>query len=59
MVLLLWADVEESDLVLQEEEVSSVLWMNLDECIRGVRENSFKNCIYPEELEMVKEKATK
>ena len=56
-VFLLWADVEESDLVLQEEEVSSVRWMGLDECIKGVRENAFKNCIYPEELEMVKRKA--
>ena len=36
-VFLLWADVKENDLVLQEEEVSSVLWMNLDECIIGVR----------------------
>ena len=56
-VFLLWKDVEESDLVLQEEEVSGVLWMDLDECITGVKENSFKNCIYPEELEMVRKKA--
>ncbi|WP_330361445.1 NUDIX hydrolase [Butyrivibrio sp. VCB2006] len=56
-VYFLWADVEESDLVLQEEEVSGVLWMDLDECISGVRDNAFKNCIYPEELEMVRERA--
>nr|WP_297708579.1 NUDIX domain-containing protein [uncultured Butyrivibrio sp.] len=56
-VFLLWADVNENDLVLQEEEVSSVLWMDIDECIAGVRQNAFKNCIYPEELEMVRKKA--
>ncbi len=57
-VFLLWADVEEKDLVLQEEEVSAVRWMNLDECIEGVRANAFKHCIHPEELEMVKARAT-
>ncbi len=53
----MWADVEENDLVLQGEEVSSVLWMDFDECITGVRKNAFKNCIYPEELEMVRKRA--
>ncbi len=56
-VFLLWNDVKVSDLVLQEEEVTDVLWMNLDECIEGVRKNAFKNCILPEELEMVKRTA--
>ena len=56
-VFLLWADVDEKSLTLQEEEVSAVKWMDLDECIEGVKANAFKHCIYPEELEMVKKRA--
>lgn len=56
-VFLLWADVDEKSLTLQEEEVSAVKWMDLDECIEGVKANAFKHCIYPEELLMVKKRA--
>ncbi|MBQ8031534.1 MAG: NUDIX domain-containing protein [Butyrivibrio sp.] len=56
-VFLLWADVDEKSLTLQEEEVSAVKWMDLDECIEGVKANAFKHCILPEELEMVKKRA--
>lgn len=53
-VFLIWLDLEESQFRLQEEEVESVRWMDLDECIEGVRNGSFLNCIAVEELLMVK-----
>ena len=56
-VFLLWADVDEKSLTLQEEEVSAVKWMDLDDCIEGVKANAFKHCIYPEEFLMVKKRA--
>lgn len=53
-VFALILDREESELTPQPEEIESVRWMDLDECIRSVSRNSFPHCIYPEELEMVK-----
>ena len=44
------------DLILQEEEVESVMWIDFDECVEAVKKNIFKHCIYMEELEMIKEK---
>jgi isopentenyldiphosphate isomerase len=52
-VFMLWADIDEAGFTLQEEEVDSVLWMDFEECIKGVEENSFLNCIDIEELMMV------
>ena len=49
-IYLLWRDCEEQDFVLQQSEVASVRWMPFDECLRGVLENRFAHCIYPEEL---------
>ncbi len=54
-VFLLWEDREEEAFRLQPEEVDEVRWMELDECIRQVRENAFPNCIVPEELMMVRQ----
>jgi len=53
-VFILWRDIDEEDFKLQKEEVDSVLWMDLDECIEAVGKNQIKHCIYPEELKMVK-----
>ena len=53
-VFALILDREESELTPQPEEIESVRWMDLDECIRSVSRNSFPHCICPEELEMVK-----
>ena len=53
-VFLLWADVEENEFVLQEEEVDGVLWLDLEECIARVRAGTIQNCIAPDELQMVK-----
>ena len=56
-VFLIWLDLEESQFTLQEEEVDSIRWMDLEECIEGVRNGSFENCIAIEELDMVRRKA--
>ena len=58
-VFALWHDQEETDCGLQREEIGSVRWMGLEECIRAVKDNTILNCIYPEELEMVKAAAEK
>ena len=52
-VFIIWKDVDEIELTLQEEEVDSVRWMDLEECIRGVTEHTFENCTALEELEMI------
>lgn len=49
----LW-DGDETALHLQESEVASVCWMDLENAIRETRDGTLANCIYPEELEMVK-----
>ena len=56
-VFLMWIDMDEDQFILQEEEVDSVLWMGLDQCIDGVTNNLFENCIALEELVMVKNTA--
>jgi isopentenyldiphosphate isomerase len=56
-VFLMWTDLEEDEFVLQKEEVDSVLWMDLEQCIEGVKNNSIENCIAVEELMMVLERS--
>ncbi|MBR2742159.1 MAG: NUDIX domain-containing protein [Clostridia bacterium] len=58
-VFALWRDPKESDYRFQAEEVASVLWMSLDECIEGVKRGDFENCIEIEELMMVKNAAVR
>lgn len=53
-VFLIWKDMDEDAFVLQEEEVDSVRWMELEECISAVNENTIRHCIFPGELCMVK-----
>lgn len=53
-VFALWKDHEEEELSLQAEELESVIWMDFDECIKAVRDNTIKHCIYLGELDMVK-----
>lgn len=52
-VFALWCDQDEPAFHLQEEEVSSVRWMALDEAISAVREHRIAHCISPDELLMV------
>ena len=52
-VFLMWTDKNEDRFILQEDEVDSVLWMDLEQCIDGVKNRSFENCIAMEELMMI------
>lgn len=56
-VFMMWLNLDENEFTLQEEEVDRVLWMDLDLCIEGVKENSFENCIDIDELRMVRRTA--
>lgn len=46
--------LDREDFTLQKEEIDSVRWMDLEECLEAVTKNTIPNCIYPEELEMVR-----
>ncbi len=54
-IYVLEKDVTPEELSLQESEIESVLWMDLEECIEAVQKNSIHHCIYPDELQMVQE----
>lgn len=45
--------VNTEELILQESEIESVLWMDYEEVLEAVRKNTIKHCIYEEELFMV------
>lgn len=53
-IFLLWRDMEENQFTLQREELESVRWILFDECVNGVLNNSFKNCIAMDELMILK-----
>lgn len=53
-VFVLWKDMEESEFILQKEELESVLWMDLEACMKAVLENSITHCMFYRELEMIK-----
>lgn len=53
-VFILWIDLEEDKFVIDHSEVDSVLWMDLDECIDGVQNNTFRHYIAMEELYILK-----
>ena len=44
---------DDSEFVLQEEEVESVRWMDYETCRKGIREGTLPNCIYEDEFDMV------
>ena len=50
-IYMLWYTPEMGDFVLQEEEVSEVRWMEFPDCMDGVRNGTFANCIDLQELE--------
>ena len=56
-VYLLPFDREEKDFHIQKEELESVRWMNIEQCIESVENGAIPNCIQMEELLMVKKKA--
>lgn len=48
-----YEDPDLKELSLQESEVEKVIWMDYEECMQKVRENSFLHCIYEDELRML------
>ena len=46
--------VEIKDLILQESEVDSVLWMDFEECLARVRSGDLAHCLYEGELMMLR-----
>ena len=54
-VYLLWRDQDEFR--IQKEELSAVEWFDFEDCLEAVRVNRIPNCIYEEELLMVKKGA--
>lgn len=53
-VYVLWLDREEKQFKLQEAEVEAVRWMDFEECVKAVTDNTIKHCIVLEELNMIK-----
>ena len=58
-VYLLWMDREPEEFVLQPEEVSQVLWVPFDQCLTQIGDGTLPNCIYQEELEMLRKEIEK
>ena len=54
-VFCLWLDKEAEDFNVQKSEIDYVKWFDLGEAIRAVDEGTIPNCIFPEELDMVRE----
>ena len=52
-IYILMKDIESKDLTLQQEEVSEVIWMDFDECVKNVKKNRVPHCIYMEELSIL------
>ena len=47
--------VKTEELILQKSEVEEVIWMDLEECRKKILSRELKNCIYPDELELLSE----
>lgn len=58
-VYIVKRDTDAENINFQKEEIESVMWMDIDECIEMVDKNTTPNCIVMEELFMVKEKMNK
>ena len=53
-VFCLWLDREAEDFAVQKSEIDYVKWFDLEEAMQAVRTGTIPNCIFLEELEMVK-----
>ena len=53
-VFCLWLDREAEDFSVQKSEIDYVKWFDLDEAVAAVEQGTIPNCIFPEELGMVK-----
>ena len=45
--------VDIKNLKLQESEVEEVIWMDFEECRKGIVDDTLPNCIYEGEFQMV------
>ena len=54
-VFCLWLDREAEDFAVQKSEIDYVKWFDLDEAVAAVEQGTIPNCIFPEELGMVRE----
>ncbi len=52
-IYVLEKDIDIKDLVLQQSEVSEVIWINIDDCIKAIKNNTIKHYIFEEEINMV------
>jgi len=55
-VFLLWKDKEAEDMILQAEEIESVMWMDFEACKDAVRNHTIPTCIDIAELELMEKK---
>ncbi|MEE1312649.1 MAG: NUDIX domain-containing protein [Lachnospiraceae bacterium] len=55
----IWKDLEVKEFEIQKEELESVCWMDLKQCIHMVEHQTIKNCIALEELFMLKKEVIK
>lgn len=53
-VFMMWFDAEEDEFAIDHEEVEGVRWMSLAQCIDGVENHLFRNCIAMEELQILR-----
>ena len=53
-VFCLWLDREAEDFAVQKSEIDYVKWFDLEEAMQAVRTGTIPNCIFLEELEMVR-----
>lgn len=54
-VFFIHGDFQDEKFILQKEEVESVCWMELNDCIKAVEENRIRHCISYKELYMVRD----
>ena len=54
-IYCLWLDIDPKNLTLQKDEVESVIWMNLNDCMKKIesKDPTFKHAIMLEELKML------
>ena len=52
-VFMIWLDLEECEFKVDHKEVESVHWIDLEQCIEGVKNNLFQHYIAMEELEIL------
>lgn len=58
-VYILWLDKKPKEFVLQKDEVSEVKWFDFDDCVYKVSHGQIPNCIYLDELNLVRKGAKK